>query len=177
MVANEMASNDDGSSEKPASDGGAVGGEAVNQDPSHASSVNPGDAAADVFPEVGLDDEPGESTLASTESTPPAEGGAEPGSEEEVIEVLQTIFDPEIPVNIYELGLIYDVARDDSGDVRIQMTLTSPNCPVAEIMPQEVQDKVNALESVASTQVDIVWDPTWTPEKMSEEAKLELGLW
>ncbi len=93
-----------------------------------------------------------------------------------IIEVLQTIFDPEIPVNIYEMGLIYDIDISEAPHVRITMTLTSPNCPVAESLPIEVREKISALEGVASCYVDLVFEPEWTTERMSESAKLELGL-
>jgi FeS assembly SUF system protein len=96
--------------------------------------------------------------------------------EAEVIEALRTCFDPEIPVNIYELGLIYKVEVDPSGAVNIQMTLTSPNCPAAQSLPGEVRDKAQAVAGVASVQVDVVWDPPWEPGKMSEAARLQLGM-
>ena len=95
--------------------------------------------------------------------------------EARVIDVLKTIFDPEIPVNIYELGLIYKVRIEDPDQVYIKMTLTSPQCPVAESLPIEVESKVNALEEVSRAFVEIVWEPPWNPEMMSEAAKLELG--
>jgi FeS assembly SUF system protein len=95
--------------------------------------------------------------------------------EEKVIEVLKTIFDPEIPVNIYELGLIYKVRIEGPDQVHIKMTLTSPHCPVAESLPIDVEAKVSALEEVSRANVEIVWEPTWNPEMMSEAAKLELG--
>ena len=96
--------------------------------------------------------------------------------EEKVIDVLKTIFDPEIPVNIYELGLVYKVGIEDPDQVHIKMTLTSPNCPVAESLPIEVKSKVSAMDEVSQASVEIVWEPTWNPEMMSEAAKLELGL-
>lgn len=95
--------------------------------------------------------------------------------ENQVIEVLKTIYDPEIPVNIYDLGLIYEVKANSDFEVSIQMTLTSPNCPVAESLPQEVETKTAGLWSVKSAKVDIVWEPPWDKEMMSEEAKFELG--
>ena len=95
--------------------------------------------------------------------------------EEKVIEILKTIFDPEIPVNIYELGLIYKVRIEGPDQVHIKMTLTSPHCPVAESLPIDVEAKVSALEEVSLANVEIVWEPTWNPEMMSEAAKLELG--
>ncbi len=95
--------------------------------------------------------------------------------EDKVVEVMKTIFDPEIPVNIYELGLIYKVRIEEPDQVYIKMTLTSPNCPVAESLPIEVESKVNSLEEVSRAFVEIVWEPPWNPEMMSEAAKLELG--
>lgn len=92
-----------------------------------------------------------------------------------VITILKTIYDPEIPVDIYELGLIYEVAINDAGFVDIQMTLTSPNCPVAESLPAEVEQKVAALPGASGAKVHIVFDPPWSQDMMSEEAKLELG--
>lgn len=92
-----------------------------------------------------------------------------------VIEALCEIFDPEIPVNIYELGLIYDVDITGMNEVRIQMTLTSPHCPVAESLPIEVETKTKAVDGVTDVAIDLVWEPPWTPDRMSEAAKLELG--
>jgi FeS assembly SUF system protein len=92
-----------------------------------------------------------------------------------IVEVLKSIYDPEIPVDIYELGLIYDVMVSENNDVKILMTLTSPNCPVAETLPVEIEEKVTTLEDVKSTEVEITFDPIWTQDMMSEEAKLELG--
>lgn len=94
---------------------------------------------------------------------------------EKVVEVLHGIYDPEIPVDIYELGLIYDVRVSDQGDVEIDMTLTSPSCPVAETMPEEVKEKVSSIDEVKEAKVIMVFEPTWTKDMMSEEAKLELG--
>lgn len=94
---------------------------------------------------------------------------------DQVVEVIKTIYDPEIPVDIYELGLIYDVMISEDNDVKILMTLTSPNCPVAETLPMEVEEKVKTLEKVKGAEVEITFDPTWTQDMMSEEAKLELG--
>lgn len=95
--------------------------------------------------------------------------------QDKVVEALTTVFDPEIPVNIYELGLVYDVDVAQDGEVTITMTLTTPNCPVAGSLPGEVQDKVAAVEGVKKAHVNLVWEPAWTPERMSEAAKLELG--
>tara|TARA_B100001564_G_scaffold46_1_gene67 strand:+ start:311 stop:619 length:309 start_codon:yes stop_codon:yes gene_type:complete len=96
-------------------------------------------------------------------------------NQDQVIEVLKTIFDPEIPVDIYELGLIYEVKISAEGVVDIDMTLTSPNCPVAESLPKEVEDKVAEMDGVESAKVQIVFDPPWTQDMMSEAAKLECG--
>ncbi len=93
-----------------------------------------------------------------------------------IIAALCTCFDPEIPVNIYELGLIYDRQVDDSGSVQVQMTLTSPACPVAGSLPGDVQRKVEAVKGVRSAKVEVVWDPPWDKNRMSEAAKLQLGI-
>lgn len=95
---------------------------------------------------------------------------------EKIVNVLKTIYDPEIPVDIYELGLIYDVMVNTDQEVKILMTLTTPNCPVAESLPKEVEDKVKSLDKVSDCEVEITFDPPWTQELMSEEARLELGL-
>lgn len=93
-----------------------------------------------------------------------------------VIEALRTVYDPEIPVNIFELGLVYKIDVDDQNVVRIDMTLTSPMCPVAETLPEEVKAKVEALDGVSTAMVSVVWDPPWSPSMMTEEAQLELGI-
>lgn len=95
---------------------------------------------------------------------------------ERIIEALHKCFDPEIPVNIYELGLIYDIVIAPAGTVEIRMTLTSPGCPVAGTLPGDVQRRILPLENVTSAKVDVVWDPPWTPDRMSEAAKLQLGI-
>ena len=95
----------------------------------------------------------------------------------QVLEALSTVFDPEIPVNIRELGLIYDVLVDKDGRVGIRMTLTAPACPAAQSLPVEVRQKAGAVPGVSNAKVEIVWDPPWTKEMMSEAAKLQLGLW
>ena len=94
---------------------------------------------------------------------------------EKIVEVLKTIYDPEIPVDIYELGLIYDVFVNEDRDVKILMTLTSPNCPVAESLPMEVKEKVQSIDEVHEALVEITFDPPWNQDMMSEVAKLELG--
>ena len=95
--------------------------------------------------------------------------------EDKIVNILKTIYDPEIPVDIYELGLIYEVQIAKDGHVDIDMTLTSPNCPVAESLPKDVKEKVESVEGVTSADVHIVFDPPWDKDMMSEEAKLELG--
>ena len=95
---------------------------------------------------------------------------------DKIVGVLKTIYDPEIPVDIYELGLIYDVFVSEENNAKILMTLTSPNCPVAESLPVEIEDKVKTLKGIENCEVEITFDPTWTQEMMSEEAKLELGM-
>ena len=93
-----------------------------------------------------------------------------------IVRVIKTIYDPEIPVDIYELGLIYDVFVNEENEVRIIMTLTSPNCPVAESLPQEVKEKVQSIDMIKNVEIELTFDPPWTQDIMSEEAKLELGL-
>ncbi|HVF83616.1 MAG TPA: SUF system Fe-S cluster assembly protein [Sphingomicrobium sp.] len=109
----------------------------------------------------------------------PAEASAHgPGGDVQaaIVEALKTIYDPEIPVDIYELGLIYDVAVDADGDAVVTMTLTTPHCPVAESMPGEVELRVLSVPGVRDAEVKLVWDPPWDPSKMSDEARLELGM-
>ena len=95
---------------------------------------------------------------------------------EAIVAVLKTVYDPEIPVNIHDMGLIYDLAIDDANAVRVTMTLTSPACPVAGILPGEVEQKVKTVPGVTVATVELVWDPPWTPDRMSEAARLELGM-
>ena len=95
---------------------------------------------------------------------------------EKIIKVIKTIFDPEIPVDIYELGLIYDILINENFDVKIIMTLTTPNCPVAETLPVDVEEKVKTVAGVKSAKVEITFEPPWSQELMSDEAKLELGM-
>jgi FeS assembly SUF system protein len=105
----------------------------------------------------------------------PAAGAGSADLEKQVIDVLKTCFDPEIPVNIYELGLIYKIEIQPPGAVRVEMTLTSPMCPVAGSLPPEVQTKIGTVPGVTSAKVDVVWEPPWNPAMMSEAAKLQLG--
>ena len=122
-----------------------------------------------------------ESNLESADGVATATGPFEPSSEpsdveNEIVEALKTVFDPEIPVNIYELGLIYDIDIQAEGAVQVKMTLTSPGCPVAGSLPGEVRDKVAGVPGVTSVDVELVWDPSWNPSMMSEAARLELGM-
>lgn len=94
-----------------------------------------------------------------------------------IVDMLKTCYDPEIPVDIYELGLIYDIGIDEGNDVHIKMTLTSPACPVAETLPVDVEQKIKGIPDVNNAKVEITFDPPWEKEMMSEEAKLELGMW
>jgi len=106
----------------------------------------------------------------------PEKGGAGGELQEAVIEALKSIYDPEIPVDIYELGLIYDVAISEDGDAVVTMTITTPHCPVAESMPGEVELRVLSVPGIRDAEVKLVWDPPWDPSKMSDEARLELGM-
>lgn len=98
-----------------------------------------------------------------------------PSLDKQIEDAIRTIYDPEIPVNIFELGLVYEIDIDDHNKVKISMTLTSPHCPAAESLPGEVEYKVQQISGVSDVEVDIVWDPPWTPDMMSEAAKLQLG--
>jgi len=95
---------------------------------------------------------------------------------ESIIKVLKSVYDPEIPVDIYELGLVYDVQISEEGEVRVLMTLTAPNCPVADSLPQEVEQKISLLKDVKKCNVELTFEPTWTRDMMSEEARFELGM-
>jgi FeS assembly SUF system protein len=116
----------------------------------------------------------GTNAAGSAETGSPAD--AAPGIEESIVEMLKTVYDPEIPVNIYEMGLIYDLNVEPGGQVQIKMTLTSPACPVAGSLPGEVKDKVESVPGVAAAEVEVVWDPVWNPSMMSEAARLQLGM-
>ena len=109
---------------------------------------------------------------------PKSASASEPGGAlyEAVVDALKDIYDPEIPVNIYDLGLIYGVEATEDGDVAVTMTLTTPHCPVAESMPGEVELRVGAVPGVRDAEVNLVWDPPWGPDKMTDEARLELGM-
>ena len=106
----------------------------------------------------------------------PLDSASPVASEDDIIDALRTVYDPEIPVNIYELGLIYRLNIGERGDVAIEMSLTAPGCPVAGEMPGQVADAVAAVEGVGEVEVRLVWEPVWTPERMSEDARLALGI-
>lgn len=133
-------------------------------------------------PKARVEDAPEEGRsrdyLAGFLAPQPAQGAHEVGGDlyERVIDALKEIYDPEIPVNIYDLGLIYGVDITDDGHVAVTMTLTTPHCPVAESMPGEVELRVGSVPGVGLADVSLVWDPPWDPQKMSDEAKLELGM-
>jgi len=120
---------------------------------------------------------PAEAEVPATSAMTAAASPADPSDVENgIVEALKKVFDPEIPVNIYELGLIYDVDIQEGGKVQVRMTLTSPGCPVAGSLPGEVKAKVEAVPGVASAEIDLVWDPAWNPSMMSEAARLQLGM-
>ena len=123
-------------------------------------------------PGASVPDTSGAPAIGSLSATAHGDGTS---IQDKVVEALTSVFDPEIPVNIYELGLIYDIDVALDGEVNIAMTLTAPNCPVAGSLPGEVQDKIAAIPGVTKAKVNLVWEPAWTPERMSEAAKLELG--
>ncbi len=131
-------------------------------------------------PKARVDDAPRERDYLSgfLAQKPAAEAPGEPGGAlyEAVIDALKDIFDPEIPVNIYDLGLIYGVDVTDDGHAAVTMTLTTPHCPVAESMPAEVELRVASVPGIATAEVNLVWHPPWDPQKMSDDAKLELGM-
>ncbi len=121
-----------------------------------------------------------EDSAANAVSQPLAEITPDPAQTDliapKVIEALKTVFDPEIPVNIFEMGLIYDVIVDAGGQVGVRMTLTAPNCPAAQSLPVEVREKARSVEGVTDAKVEIVWEPPWTKDRMSDAAKLQLGM-
>jgi FeS assembly SUF system protein len=118
----------------------------------------------------------GESQERSSENATPGGEGPHKTLRESIVAALKTVYDPEIPVDIYELGLIYEINIDESKNVHAAMTLTSPGCPVAGILPGEVEMKIRAVEGVGDVRVELVWDPPWTPDRMSEVARLELNM-
>ena len=128
-----------------------------------------------VHPYFGLMGQQAEEGMVATSGEKLADGADKAGPEE-LIAALSSVYDPEIPVNIYELGLIYDCKMDDAGDVAITMTLTAPHCPVAGEMPKQVGDAVAAVDGVGEVKVTLTWSPPWRPELMSEDAKLALDL-
>ena len=137
----------------------------------------PDNNANSVTNEISMGDAPSSNaTDDDTSVTSPVDRLTAQATEARVLEAIRTCYDPEIPVNIYDLGLIYNVDVDAAGSVRVDMTLTSPACPVAGTLPIEVENKVKAVDGVTAAKVEIVWDPPWTPDLMSEAARLELNI-
>lgn len=139
--------------------------------PVPVGTANHGPPVSRVF---GPDEEPGLFSPPNREHRLDDEGRMQ--IEASAVEVLRHVFDPEIPVNIYDLGLVYGVAVSEIGEVVVTMTLTSPNCPAAQSLPGEVQDRVAGLDGVRGASIDLVWDPPWSPDRMSEEARLVLNM-
>jgi FeS assembly SUF system protein len=149
------------------------------------SSTNPSDMTASKPPRARVEDAVDTDTPRTRDyldgflaAKPPEGAAGGPGSDlqADVIAALREIFDPEIPVNIYDLGLIYGVEVDDNADATVTMTLTTPHCPVAETMPGEVEMRVMSVPGIRDAEVVLVWEPAWGPHKMSDEARLELGM-
>ncbi|GBQ72368.1 metal-sulfur cluster biosynthetic enzyme [Ameyamaea chiangmaiensis NBRC 103196] len=130
------------------------------------------------FPVFATEGDGPSAVATGTRWTPDGEEAVTPGiaDEDKVIEAIATVFDPEIPVNIYELGLIYAIDLHEDGRVKIEMTLTAPNCPSAQELPEQVRDAVASVEKVRGVEVDIVWDPPWDMSRMSDDARLALNM-
>jgi FeS assembly SUF system protein len=126
-----------------------------------------------MVPEAPPDTSPATNASADLVPDPVKTDALKPG----IVEAIQTVFDPEIPVNIWELGLIYDITVDAAGVALVRMTLTAPGCPAAQSLPVEVAEKVKAVPGVTDATIDVVWEPAWTKDCMSDVAKLELGMW
>ncbi|MFN3197174.1 MAG: SUF system Fe-S cluster assembly protein [Bradymonadia bacterium] len=131
---------------------------------------------APVTPEPQVDDVHGWPPEAAAEVVAQAQAQSEEGLRERIVDALKTIYDPEIPVNIYDLGLIYEVNLDEDRNVEVIMTLTSPHCPVAESMPAEVEARTRLVPGTSDVKVELTWEPPWNPDSMTDEAKLELGM-
>ena len=144
------------------------------------SGDEPAESASSAFDTSALTAPAGPAAVPASASSPEAPVEGDPLKTLElkpkIVEQLSTVFDPEIPVNIYELGLIYDVVVDAQGLAVIRMTLTAPGCPAAVTLPAEVQGKVKAIDGVSDARVDLVWDPPWDKDRMSDAAKLQLGI-
>ena len=138
----------------------------------------PPKARVDLTPEPAAPERQRDYLTGFLSQKPAGDAVGEPGGAlyEAVIDALKEIYDPEIPVNIYDLGLIYGVDITDDGHASVQMTLTTPHCPVAESMPGEVELRVGSVPGIGHAEVNLVWDPPWDPQKMSDDAKLELGM-
>ncbi len=120
---------------------------------------------------------PSAETPAAAPATVVADAARTEAMKPKIVDAIATVYDPEIPVNIFELGLIYDIVVDAQNVAGITMTLTAPGCPAAQSLPVEVAEKVKAIDGIADAKVDVVWEPAWTKDRMSEAAKLQLGLW
>jgi len=160
----------------------APGTPAPDPEPPHAAAAPAAgsptpEAAVAAAPSAPAATAPG-SAGGATSAAPAAAGGQpQDAVRQQVIEVIQTVFDPEIPVNIYDLGLIYSVDVDPAGVVSIRMTLTSPSCPSAEMLPPLVESRSRTVQGVTDVRLDLVWEPPWTPAMMSEAAKLQLNIY
>ena len=135
------------------------------------SDINPYSGLHSMMPQV---EQVEEGTL--WHAGEPLKEGEERATGEDIVVALRTVYDPEIPVNIFDIGLIYDLLQSDNGDIEVVMTLTSPNCPVAGILPQQVADAVGAVSGVGEAMVRLTWSPVWTMDMMSEDAKMALGM-
>ena len=143
-----------------------------NESKTVVNNTNPAQDGLGSSPSRGATDTSG----TDAGGTKPLDGLAQIALHDKVVEALRTCYDPEIPVNIYELGLVYDVRVEPTAEVCVKMTLTSPNCPVAGSLPVEVREKIKAIPNVSEAKVDVVWEPMWDPSKMSEAARLQLGI-
>ena len=140
------------------------------------SSEEESPSMSEVSPTESTPVEAASTEAAGQENDKPELSSEDAAIQQRVVDIIKTVYDPEIPVDIYALGLIYEINVADGGAVDIKMTLTSPACPAAGSLPPEVETKVGSVEGVSSAKVEVVWEPTWTPEKMSEAAKLQLGM-
>jgi FeS assembly SUF system protein len=144
-------------------------------DDSHKIEEQPGAGQSEVA-ESGQPATAGPDAAAPSGAASPSGGAAAEALKEQVIKAVKTVYDPEIPVDIYELGLVYEINVEPSAAVSVKMTLTSPACPSAMSLPGEVEDKIRVMANVKDVKVEVVWDPPWDPSKMSEAARLELGM-
>ncbi len=151
-------------------------GSSLDHDSAVIEPVSEGAIAPDTVITPTDTDQDSVETESELETGPQVTGGGDPELRSRVIAALKEIYDPEIPLNIYDLGLIYRIDIDPDTNTSIDMTLTSPNCPVAESLPGEVENAAKAVDGIGDVQLELVWDPPWGPEVMSEAARLELGI-